>query len=213
MNLILLGPPGAGKGTQARKVCEKYHLALIATGEILKEEIRQETSIGLEVKEIMNAGRFPADEIILRIFEEHLLKIKGQGVLLDGIPRTLAQGEKIAEIFKRLGMTVDAVIQLEVDDQELIKRLTTRIVCKSCGASYSGQVSICSACGANDFEKRADDTPETIKTRLEVYNERTRPLVDYYKQKGLLKVVDGMKSVQDVFDQVKQELSFLNFSQ
>lgn len=213
MNLILLGPPGAGKGTQARKLCETYDLALIATGEILKEEIRQETSLGLEVKEIMNAGRFPADEIILRIFEEHLLKVKNQGLLLDGIPRTLAQAEKISEIFKRLGMTVDAVIQLDVNDEELIKRLASRMVCKSCGASYPGKVSVCGACGGHEFEKRADDTPETIKTRLEVYNERTRPLVDYYAQKGLLRVVDGMQSVQDVFDHIKKEISFLKFSQ
>src|SRR3990167_9519496 len=115
MNLILLGPPGAGKGTQARLVCEKYNLFQISTGEILKEEVRRGTPVGLEVKENMDAGRFSPDEIIFRILEERLLKLKGQGVLLDGTPRTLTQVEKIAELFKKLGLTLDAVIQLDVD--------------------------------------------------------------------------------------------------
>ena len=104
------------------------------------------------------------------------------------------------------------MIQLDVDDKELIKRLTSRIVCKNCGASYSGQISTCSACGGHEFERRMDDTPETIKERLKLYNKCTRPLIEYYKKKGLLKVVGGMKSVPDVFEQIKQELSFLKLS-
>lgn len=206
MNVILLGPPGAGKGTQARLLQDYYGLYALSTGQMLREEIRRETPIGLEVKATIEAGLFPSDEIVLRIFEDKLKEVKNNGVLLDGIPRNLSQADKVEEIFKRLDLTLDSVIQLEVDNSELIERIMNRRVCKACGTPCAGDVCTCSACGAVEFVKRSDDTLEAIKTRLEVYNEQTKPLVEYYKAKGLLKIIPGMQSVEDVFTQIKKAL-------
>jgi len=207
MNLILLGPPGSGKGTQARLLQKKHHLALISTGEMLREEIVKKSPLGLEVKEIIDGGHMPADELILQIFEERLLHVKDQGVILDGIPRTLFQAEQIDSLFSKLGLTLTAAIQLEVDDQELIKRLTERTTCKKCGAPQSPGNTSCTECGHAELEKRADDNLDTARIRLELYNKRTRPLIDYYAQKGLLTIVHGMQPVQDVQTQIQKALS------
>lgn len=211
MNIILLGPPGAGKGTQARMLQMGHDLALISTGEILKEEIKRETPLGLKVKETVELGRYPSDDIILRIFEDHLQEVKGQGMILDGVPRTLNQAEKIDKLFETLGLELDAVIQLTVDDEELVKRLSNRMVCKVCQASYTSEVpprreGICDKCGTTEFIRRHDDEPEAIKTRLGVYNEQTKPLIHYYSQTNRLKVVDGMKSVKEVNAQIESLL-------
>lgn len=208
MNLILLGPPGAGKGTQARRIQDRYDLALIATGEILREEVQKETPLGLEVKEMMDTGLYPSDDIILRIFEESLIRAKPQGVILDGVPRTLYQAEKIDEMFERLGLERCIVIQLAVDDQELVKRLSNRLICKDCGTSYTADLpsrvqGVCDRCAGHEFIRRPDDEPEAIKTRLEIYNERTKSLINYYAKQGCLKVVDGMRSVEEVNEQIK----------
>jgi adenylate kinase len=208
MNLILLGPPGAGKGTQARLIRDRRHLTLIATGDILRGEIERKTPLGLQIGEIMALGRFPSDEIILKIFEDSLEKSKGQGVILDGLPRTLGQAQKIDEIFERLGLSLDAVIQLAIEDAELIKRLSSRTVCKTCGAAYSADLSPrvegqCDKCAGHDFVRRPDDSPEVVKTRLEVYNEQTRPLLDYYSKSNRLRVVNGMDAVEKVNAQIE----------
>ncbi|MBP6952428.1 MAG: adenylate kinase [Alphaproteobacteria bacterium] len=207
MNVILFGPPGAGKGTQARLLQEHYHLALISTGDILREEIKKETLLGLQIKETMDSGKFPSDEIILKIFRERLQKFKDQGVILDGLPRTLNQAQKIDESFEHFGLQVDAVIQLVVEDDELIKRLSSRRICKNCGASYTPEVppkqeNVCDKCSGHEFIRRPDDEPEVLQTRLQVYNEQTRPLIDYYFKTHRLMTVDGMKSVKEVNAQV-----------
>jgi adenylate kinase len=211
MNLILLGAPGSGKGTQARLIRDHYGLALIATGDILREEIQKETPLGLEVKEIIEAGLYPSDDIILAIFEKHLRQAKSQGVVLDGVPRTLNQAEKVDEMFKKLGIEQTMAIQLVVDEKELIKRLSSRQVCKSCGASYTVDlpprvVSVCDMCSGSEFVRRPDDAPEAVKTRLDVYNERTKPLVEYYSKSNRLRDVDGMKSVDQVNEQIENIL-------
>lgn len=211
MNIILLGPPGAGKGTQARMLQRGHELSLISTGEILKEEINRETPLGLEVKGIVESGRFPSDEIILRVFEDHLQQLKGQGMILDGVPRTLNQAQKIDELFADLGIKLDAVIQLSVDEDELIKRLSNRMVCKTCQTSYTVELppqreGICDKCSGTEFIRRPDDEPEAIKTRLYIYNEQTKPLVQYYSQTNRLKSVDGMKSVKEVNAQIESVL-------
>jgi adenylate kinase len=214
MNVVLLGPPGAGKGTQARLIRDHYGLDLISTGDILRDEIKRKTPLGLQVKEIIDLGLFPADEIILKIFEEYLKNNKPKGVILDGLPRTLNQAEKIDEIFDHDGLKLDAIIQLGVDEGELIKRLSSREVCKTCGASYSMDNSptkegICDVCLGSEFSRRPDDEPEAIKTRLEIYNTQTKPVIDYYSKSNRLRVVNGMESVQEVNKQIESLLGAL----
>lgn len=214
MNIVLFGPPGAGKGTQARLIQERHHLALISTGEILKEEIKKNTPLGLQVKETIETGRFPVDEIILQIFEDHVKEVKEQGMILDGVPRTLNQAQKIDALFDRLGLTLDAVIQLVVDDEELVRRLTSRKTCKTCHASYTSEMplkkaGICDKCSGKEFIRRPDDEPEVVKTRLNIYNEKTKPLLQYYSKTNRLQVVDGMKSVKEVNAQIESLLGKL----
>jgi adenylate kinase len=214
MNVILLGPPGAGKGTQARLIKEQFHLALISSGDILRDEIKRKTLLGSQIEGTVASGQFPSDDIVLKIFQENLEKVKHQGVILDGLPRTLNQAQKIDEIFEQLGLDLDAVIQLTVNDEELIKRLSQRITCKTCGATYTPEVpprkeNICDKCSGHDFMRRPDDEPEAVKTRLQIYNEKTKPLIDYYSKVHKLSRVDGMKSVQEVYAQIESLLGKL----
>lgn len=211
MNLILLGPPGSGKGTQARLLRDRHGLILIATGEILREEIQKDTPIGREVKEIIEAGLYPSDDIILEILEQYLRQAKAQGVVLDGVPRTLNQAEKVDKMLEQLGMTLTMAIQLTVDEEELIKRLASRRLCKSCGAGYTVELpprveGVCDVCSSTEFLRRPDDAPEAVKTRLNVYNERTKVLIDYYSKTHRLKSVDGMQSVEKVNEQIENLL-------
>jgi len=211
MNIVLFGPPGAGKGTQGRLLQERYRLALISTGDLLREEIKEKTPLGIEVKETIESGRFPSDEIVLKIFEECLRKVKDQGVILDGVPRTLNQARKIDEIFEQIGIEFDAIIQLTVDDEELIKRLSSRRVCKTCGATYTPEIppkkeGVCDKCSGHAFMHRPDDEPETIRRRLQIYNEQTKPIIEYYSKAHPLMVVDGMQSVEAVSAQIESLL-------
>lgn len=214
MNIILLGAPGAGKGTQARLIQEYHHLTLISTGDILRDEIERKTPLGLQVKETMAGGGYPSDDIILQIFEESLLSRKDEGVILDGLPRTLNQAQKIDEIFMRLNIFVDAVIQLSVDDGELLRRLSSRVLCKKCGAPYTAdslpqKEGICDVCSGKDFIRRPDDEPDVVKTRLDFYNERTKPLLQYYSKTNRLIVIDGMKPIAEVNENIESLLENL----
>lgn len=211
MNIILFGPPGAGKGTQARMLQESHQLALISTGDILKDEIKRKTPLGLELKDTIESGRFPSDEIILRIFEEHLKELKDQGVVLDGVPRTLNQAKQIDKLFETLQIQLDMVIQLAVDNDEIVKRLSSRMVCKTCHASYTPGLpprveGVCDKCSGREFIRRPDDEPDAVKTRLNIYNEQTKPLLHYYSETGRLRVVDGMKTVEEVNAQIESLL-------
>lgn len=208
MNVILLGPPGAGKGTQARLIQERYNLALISTGDVLRDEIKRRTPLGIEIEEIMASGRFPSDDIILKIFEERLKEGKEKGVILDGLPRTVNQAEKIDETFNRLNLKINAIIQLVVDENELIQRLSMRKVCAVCGATYSaGHLpkveGVCDKCLNVEFVRRPDDEIDAIKTRFEIYNERTKPVVAYYAKDKRLHTVDGMKPVDGVQKEIE----------
>lgn len=211
MNLVLFGPPGAGKGTQARLLAERCNLEHICTGDLLRDEVKQETPLGNQIKEIMDQGRYPSDEIILKVFRTKLESVKGRGLVLDGIPRTMNQVHEIEHIFIELGLELDAVIQLQVNDEALIQRLSSRVICKVCGAPYTrdsenAQPKECTNCGSSSFIRRPDDEPEAVKTRLDVYNQQTKPLIDYYKEKKKLSFVDGMKSVNEVFQQIQSVL-------
>ena len=183
MNLILLGPPGAGKGTQAKKLEEKYGLKQLSTGDMLRAEIASKSQLGQEVEEIINRGELVTDELIIAMIDSRMSQADCQnGVIFDGFPRTVAQAEALDDMLRAHGRSLDAVIALQVDEEKLVDRLNTRIA----ETKAAGQ------------EVRADDNEETLRRRLEEYRAKTLPISDYYRGKGMLKTVDGMQSIEDV---------------
>ena len=192
MNLILLGAPGAGKGTQAEILCKKLGIPSISTGNILRAAIKDGTPTGLKAKSYMDAGQLVPDEVIIGIVGERLRQPDCQkGCILDGVPRTIAQAEAI----EKAGIRIDAVISIEISEDEILRRMSGRRVCEACGASYNVEAvppkveGICDNCGGKLIQRK-DDTPETVKARLEVYHRETEPLVDFYAKRGLLKAVE-----------------------
>lgn len=199
MNLILLGAPGAGKGTQAEVICNTLHIPAISTGNILREAIKNETALGMEAKSYMDGGKLVPDEIVINILKERLQQDDCQnGFILDGFPRTVPQ----AEALDQMNIRIDRVIDIEVPDEKITARLSGRRVCESCGASYhtmykpSREEGVCDACGGKTVQRK-DDHPDTVKERLRVYHEQTEPLIDYYTKTGKLVVVEGQEEVAD----------------
>jgi len=208
MRLILLGAPGAGKGTQARKISEKFNIPHISTGDILRNELKNNTELGQQANEYMRQGKLVPDGLIIEIIKNKLEKGgSNNSFLMDGFPRTLIQAQKFDEMLTGLGISLDKVINIEVGQDELIKRLTSRRVCHEC----SGICSIndfnseddpkCPSCGGSLY-KRKDDDREVIKERLEVYEKQTKPLIDYYNSSGLLVDISGSGSENDIFERV-----------
>ena len=198
MKLILLGPPGAGKGTQAEILCKKLNIPTISTGNILRAAVKNGTPTGLKAKAFMDAGKLVPDEVIIGIITERLAEDDCKnGYILDGVPRTIAQ----AEAMEKAGIQFDAVVSLEVADEVIMERMSGRRVCESCGASYHlvavppKVAGVCDSCGGK-LVQRKDDAPETVKDRLEVYHKETEPLKDFYAQRGLLKSVENQPSVE-----------------
>ena len=205
MNLILLGPPGAGKGTQAAKIVEKYDIPHISTGDIFRANIKEGTELGKKAPEYMNRGELVPDELVVEIATDRLMKDDCRnGFLLDGFPRTVFQAEKLDEFLASQGKKVDHVLDIQVGREELMKRLTGRRVCKKCGASYHivnippKKEGICDVCGA-ELEQRKDDNEETAANRIEVYEKETMPLVDYYEKAGNIAHIDGTTGLENVF--------------
>ena len=212
LRTILLGPPGAGKGTQAVKIVEKYGIPHISTGDIFRENIKNGTELGKKAQEYMNRGELVPDELVVEIATDRLLKDDcKEGFLLDGFPRTVFQAEKLDEFLQAHGHKLDVVIDIEVEKQELLTRLTGRRVCKKCGASYHivnippKKEGICDICGGELFQ-RDDDTVETVENRIEVYKAQTMPLVDYYKKAGNLAEIDGSGDLDRVFADIVKAL-------
>ncbi|MCL4078556.1 adenylate kinase [Coriobacteriia bacterium Es71-Z0120] len=210
MNLMLLGAPGAGKGTQAAKLVETYHLAHISTGDILRAAVAAGTPLGMTAKSYMDKGELVPDLVVIGLVKARLQEPDtAAGFILDGFPRTVAQADALDKELEALGKQLDAVISVEVDRSALIDRLTARRTCKACGAIYNVLAQpetasgVCPACGGELFQ-RDDDTVETVTNRLAVYERSTAPLIDYYSKKGLLRRVDGNRSVEDVFAQIRE---------
>ena len=199
MNLILLGAPGAGKGTQAEKICEKLSIPAISTGNMLREAMANGTEMGLKAKSFIDAGKLVPDEVVIGIINERLKQDDCQnGFILDGFPRTIPQAEALDE----MGVRIDKVIDIEVPDEKIAARLSGRRVCLKCGATYHTEFKkpktegICDACG-DTLVQRKDDMPETVLDRLKTYHEQTEPLKGYYEKKGILRVVEGQEEVAD----------------
>ncbi len=212
MNLILLGPPGAGKGTQAAKIVEKYNIPHISTGDIFRENIKNGTELGKKAQEYMNAGQLVPDELVVEIATDRLNADDCKnGFLLDGFPRTVFQAEKLDEFLAAKGDKVDCVLDIDVPRDELMIRLTGRRVCKNCGASFHvvnippKQEGICDVCGA-ELVQRADDNEETASNRIDVYNKETKPLVDYYEAAGNIAHIDGTTGLENVFNTITEIL-------
>ncbi|MEX1308265.1 MAG: adenylate kinase [Eubacteriales bacterium] len=204
MKLMFLGPPGAGKGTQAKMTCERYGIVHISTGDMLRAEMKSGSALGQKAKAVIDAGELVSDEIIVAMVESRLKQDDCKnGFLLDGVPRTLAQADAM-ESFVQL----DAVVDIEVPSKFLVDRICTRRVCTACGAVYSVKHlsgKTCEKCGG-ELVQRADDTEETVMNRIAVYEAQTKPLVEYYEKKGIVKYIDGTGSIEAVFEGIKKAL-------
>lgn len=208
MRTILMGPPGAGKGTQAETLVEKFKIPHISTGDMFRAAIKAGTPLGLKAKEYMDAGGLVPDEVTIGIVEERLKQPDcTHGFLLDGFPRTVAQADALGKIIQSLGLTLDGVINIEVDEEKLLQRLTGRRICRQCGATYHtvfnppAREGICDKCGGELYQ-RSDDTLETAKNRLRVYNDQTEPLIQYYREQGLLKGIQGDQPIDKVMQDI-----------
>lgn len=208
MKMIFLGPPGSGKGTQAKMISEKLGIPQISTGDMLRSAVREGTPMGLKAKAMMDAGALVADEVVVGIVEERLTKADCKpGFILDGFPRTVPQADALQACLQELGKDLDAVISLEVNGDAVVERITGRRTCRDCGKMFHvrfdppSQENVCDSCGG-DLYLRDDDQEMTIRKRLEVYAEQTAPLIDYYQQSSLVRTVDGMQEISQVQDQI-----------
>lgn len=205
MNIIFLGPPGAGKGTQAQRVCDELKIPQISTGDILRRAIKEETPVGLKAKAYVESGKLVPDEILVEIIKDRLAQDDCKpGYILDGFPRTVPQAEALEKIAK-----IDVVVEIALADEALVKRLSGRRVCLNCGATYHvstlGGKTTCDKCG-EELIQRKDDNPETVQNRLNVYHSQTAPLISFYQERGLLKTFDGMQDIDVVYQSIMDAL-------
>ena len=204
MNIILLGPPGAGKGTQARLLVEQRGMIQLSTGDMLREARTSGTQMGRLVADVMDRGDLVTDEIVIGLIEEKLSGEKAGGFIFDGFPRTLAQADALGDLLKKTGQTLDAVIEMQVDDDALVARITGRSTCGNCGEGYNDTAKPipadgkCSICGGTEFKRRADDNAESLRNRLMEYYKKTSALIGYYYAKGDLRAVDGLAPIDEV---------------
>ena len=213
MRLIFLGPPGAGKGTQARDLAREWNVAHIATGDMLREAVTAGTPLGAAAKRYMDQGALVPDDVIIGLIAERLGQSDARdGFLLDGFPRTIGQAEALEQLLKDLDVAVDAVIYFDVSEPELIRRLTGRRVCRACGHSFHlvssppAREGVCDACGGELYQ-RVDDTESTVRHRLDVYGRQTSPLLDFYRGRGLLTTVPGEGRIEDVRAAIRRSAS------
>lgn len=205
MNLILLGPPGCGKGTQAETLRESRGLAWLSTGDMLRSAVASGSRIGRKVKAVMERGDLVSDDVMLEMIAERIGEPDcGQGFVLDGFPRTTVQAEGLDRMLEAAGRRIDRVVEIRVDDDALVERVSGRFSCAACGAGYHDRFrrpkkdGVCDNCGGTEFTRRDDDRAETVKTRLAAYHERTEPLLPYFRERGVLAAVDGMAPIDEV---------------
>ena len=205
MNIILLGPPGAGKGTQASRLVETRGMAQLSTGDMLRAAVKAQTPVGLQAKAVMEAGGLVSDEIVSGIIGEALDSLPAStGVIFDGYPRTQAQAHSLDELLTARGRTLDHVVELEVDEDALVERITGRFTCAACGEGYHDRfkqpvtAGICGKCGGTEFKRRADDNEETVRTRMAEYRAKTAPILPIYEERGIVSRVDGMAGMDEV---------------
>ena len=210
MNIILMGLPGAGKGTQAEKIVATYGIPHISTGDMFRAAMQQQTELGLKAKSFMDKGELVPDEVTNGIVKERLQQADTEkGFLLDGFPRTQAQAEALDKIMEELNRSIDAVINIEVNPEILMQRLTGRIICRNCGSTYHKTNNppkvegTCDRCGSHDFYQREDDKPETVENRIQINIEQSKPILNYYKAKGILRNVDGESGIDNLFQTIQ----------
>ena len=208
MKIIMLGAPGAGKGTHAKKITEKFGIPAISTGDIFRENIKNGTELGKKAKEYMDAGNLVPDELVCDLVVDRLKQDDCKnGYILDGFPRTIPQAEALTAALAKNDDAIDYALEIFIEDQDIIDRMSGRRVCKSCGATYHvvnippKTEGVCDECDG-ELIVRDDDAPETVKKRLDVYHEQTAPLIDYYKKQGILKVIDGSKGLDTCFEEI-----------
>jgi len=212
VNIILLGPPGAGKGTQAKRLVDERDMVQLSTGDMLREAKSSGSEMGRRVAEVMARGELVTDEIVIGLIREKLTGEAGGGFIFDGFPRTLKQADALGELLTDLGQGLDAVIEMQVDDAALVERITGRFTCSSCGAVYHDRTKptkvadICDVCGSDDLVRRADDNEDALRTRLMEYYKKTSPLIGYYYAKGDLRSVDGLAEMDAVAQAVSEVL-------
>ncbi len=213
MNIILFGPPGAGKGTQAKKMVDFYGIPQVSTGDILRANVREGTELGLAAKAYMDKGELVPDEVLIGIIKNRLKEQDCEkGFILDGYPRTIPQADALATILDEIDKPIDVVLNLEVPDEELVERISGRLMCNNCGASYHRNFNppkkegVCDVCGG-ELSQRADDREEAVQNRLNVYKKQTQPLIDYYAKQGILVSLDGTKDINEVFEDIKAILT------
>ena len=210
MNLILLGPPGAGKGTQAKRLEDRHSLVQLSTGDMLRAVVASGVPLGQQAKEIMAAGKLMPDELMIEMIADRISKPDcATGFILDGFPRTVPQAEALDRMLEEKGLKLDHVIEMKVDDAALVERITGRYTCAKCGQGYHDKFQtpkadgVCDVCGSTEFTRRADDNAETVTTRLAAYHKQTAPILPYYKERGVLETVDGMADIDVVTDQIE----------
>jgi len=207
-NIILLGPPGAGKGTQARKLVDERNMVQLSTGDMLREAMASGTEMGQKVAGVMSRGELVTDEIVIGLIEEKMASASGNGFIFDGFPRTLPQADALGALLAKTGQALDAVIEMRVDDEALVKRITGRFTCGNCGEVYHDETKptkvagTCDVCGSHDMKRRADDNEDSLKTRLMEYYKKTSPLIGYYYHAGALSTVDGLAEIDEVAGQI-----------
>jgi adenylate kinase len=212
VNIVLLGPPGAGKGTQAKRLETKHNMVQLSTGDMLRQVVATGSELGKEAKRVMDAGQLMPDELMIRLISDRIDQDCSGGFILDGFPRTVRQAEGLDRMLAERGVKLDAVIEMKVDEEALIARITGRFSCKTCGAGYHDEFQrpavdgVCDVCGGTEFVRRADDNEETVRARMEAYKNQTAPILPYYGDKGVLSSIDGMASIEKIAGRIEATL-------